>query len=348
MLNSKLKIALTQLESIRHIVENGRRAREHITPYGFESFAPSFEKIDITYGRTFDYCATITRAYATFERFVLEVSEQLIEWCFQNDRIKFFESKKVQETYEIGVAEILRRHGEARFASVDKADLAHSLAALHGGAAPKKFLVDPFFATLPNLNVSHIDGLLANLGFADSLSTWMADSQEFTDYLESEGITVGDALKDLVERRNEAAHGNELPSNIWGPNELNVRLELLVRVCNKFYEFAVYLIIKRADFATESAGLGVVTGLWKAAGAFELKTNSKAVSRDTPVVLFKRGALFTDKISALQIESAGCGVYFGPSATKLGVTLKSGNLPKKKMIVLGSSVVPGLDRLLEI
>jgi hypothetical protein len=348
MLTSKLKTALTQLESIRHIVENGRRAREHITPYGLESFAPSFEKVDITYGRTFDYCATVTRAYATFERFVLEAFEQLIEWCFQNDRIKFFENKKVQETYEIGVAEILRRHGEARFAGVDKAELAHSLAALHGGAAPKKFLVSPFFSTLPNLNISHIEGLLTNLGFADTLSAWIADNQEFTEFLEGAGINVGDALKDLVERRNEAAHGNELPSNIWGANELNVRLELLIRVCKKFYEFVVYLIIKRTDFAAESAGLGVVTALWKTAGAFELKTNSKAVSRNTTVVLFKSGALFTDEISAIQIEGAGCGVYFGPNASKLGVTLKSGNLPKKRMVVLGASVVPGLDRLLEI
>jgi hypothetical protein len=346
MLRSKLDVALGQLAGIKKIVENGGRLREYVPPYGFEDALSPLSTVDVSYSRTFDYCASITRAYATFERFILDAAEQFAIWRVAADRTAFLSSAKTVAAYEMGVAEIFRRYGEARFAVLDKAQIAHSLAIFHGVAqGESKFVAAPFFATLPNLRISHIDQLLQVLDCEETLSGWLSSSQEASDFCDETGLSILEEVKDLVERRNDVAHGNELPLDIWGPGDIAVRIDMLILLCLKFYELIIYVAICCSQRLWGARSVGQVNTVWRSANAFELKTNGRLVCQDSKVVFFKSGSVLVNAIKGLQLEGLNCKAYYGPIETMLGVSLSGSQLPKKRMTVIQIADYPDLGRL---
>lgn len=347
MLRSKLDLALGQLTGIKQIVDNGSLLREYAPPYGFEDAFSGFAKVDISYARTFDYCASLTRAYATFERFILDATEQLAIWRVTADRSAFLGSAKTLNAYEMGVAEIFRRHTEARFAGVDKSQVAHSLAIFHGAAAGEsRFIAAPFFATLPNLRISHIDQLLQSLGCEQTLSEWLPGSQEVMDFCDETGLNITDEIKDLVERRNDVAHGNELPLDIWGPREISVRIDMLILLCLKFYELVIFIAICCSERLWGVRSVGQVNTIWRSANAIEVKTNGRLVCQDSKVVFFKPGSVSINTIKSLQLEGLRCRTYFGPAESMIGISLCDSQLPKKRMSIVQIADFPDLGRLI--
>src|SRR5476649_220152 len=127
MLNIHLKSALRQFAQIKAILAIATRDRNFVMPYGFEDIWPSAEKVDIGYWRAYEHSAVMVRGYATFERFVLYAVEQWIGWLQVHYPERLSKSPRIQDAYERGMAEILRRKNEARFVDVDRGKLAAGL-----------------------------------------------------------------------------------------------------------------------------------------------------------------------------------------------------------------------------
>jgi hypothetical protein len=346
MLYAKLQAAVRQFENIESLVNNSHRARESNVPYGLEDYFSNFSNVDASYAKVFDYCAAVTRAYSTYERFVLDAVEQWVEWCFHYNPTIILQSATTLQAYEAGVAEIFRRSKEPRFSDIDRAVVAKSLAAFHGGRMEERFsfIADPFFATLPNINIEHVDKLFREVG-VDGVDSWLADSPSVSNFAREEGFNVKTIVKDFVARRNEAAHGNGLPENIFGAVELSARITLLKLICESLSDliFATACQIAEKDRHIEVYG-GCVTKIWDKSFAFELKCGSSAVSAGENVTFMKRGHIFSAKINSIQLEGLGCKTFYGPK-TVLGITLTDKKIPSKKMSMIFTSKITGIERL---
>lgn len=347
MLGRNLSSAKQELEQIRRLLVMSNRDRSFEIPYGFEELWPVAEEVDHTYWRAFEHCSTITRAYATFERFVIASVEQWIKWCLAHRPELILKNENARGAYERGLAEILRRKTEARFADLDRGKLAIGLSVFYTGVLPDKFifLTEPFFATLPNLRLPTVIELFNNLGL-DSFSNWTAASKKLRDFCVDEGYRLDEELSQLVERRNEAAHGNGIPSEILGANELTSRIFLLSLLCEAIFQFVIAAICKaELGPSFEEGSVGKVTRVWPKHSAFELTMSSTVLCVGTKVLIYEEGCIVSSAVLSLQLEGESEFEFPVPVGTALGIVMPY--VPAVGMSMILASKVRGIEALMK-
>jgi hypothetical protein len=101
MLGRNLMAATNELDQIRRLLAVSNRDRFFEIPYGIEDCWPAVEDIDHTYWRAFEHCATVTRAYAAFENFVIASVERWVEWCLAHRPELILKNENARGAYEI-------------------------------------------------------------------------------------------------------------------------------------------------------------------------------------------------------------------------------------------------------
>jgi len=346
MLGRNLSAAKQEFEQIRRLLAISHRDRSFVVPYGLEDCWPDVDDVDHTYWRAFEHCATITRAYATFERFVIASVEQWIEWCLRHNPDLILKSESARDAYEKGFAEILRRKSEARFADLDRGKLAVGLSVFHSGIVPENYTLPPapFFATLPNMRLPTVVALFNSIGLA-SFSNWIRASRRLSDFCLEENYKLEEEIAQLVERRNEAAHGNGIPAEILGTNELTARITLLSLLCESIFQFVLTAICKaELGDAFERGTVGTVTRVWPRVNAFELRMDATVIYTGTEVLVSAEGCTQRSAIRSLQLEgkpSIGLNVAIG---TYVGVVMSY--VPTEGMRMISISGIRGIEALM--
>lgn len=346
MLSNYLEDARSQLRQIKAILAISNRDKSFEIPYGHEEIWPEVDAVDIGYWKAYEHSAVLVRGYATFERFVLYAVEEWIAWSQSHHPNLLLGSEKARDAYERGLAEILRRKAEPRFADLDRGKLAVGHAAFFGGKLPENIAlpVAPFFAALPNLKLSKIGELFSSVEMA-GLLVWINSSVRLRQFCEDEGFNCEEELGQIVDWRNEAAHGNDVPADILGDTELISRLNFLIILAETIFDFVIVSVC-RADLGAEfETGLiGTVSHVWTRRGAFELTMASCVICKGTQVLMLSQGAILASSILSLQLEgkaAVGLEVAIG---TPVGVTM--GLLPADNMRMIAISSVKGLNILL--
>ena len=347
MLRNRLQQAEREFNHIKNIVIGTNLARDGFIPYGFDGEIHIFDNVDHTYWKAFDHCAVMVQGYATFERFVLNTVNEWIKWCLAHKQEAILSHASAKDQYELGVAEIFRRKAEPRFSDIDLKQLNKSLSYFYEKSAPANanLLPDPFFATQSNLKLQHIASLFKTVGIGDP-HNWIASSKDLNAMRQDEGYSAENELRNLVERRNEAAHGNELPSDILGRKELLNTIQLITYLCRALHGFVLSRIVQEElgdDYA--NGKIGTVTKLWRNAGAFELTSDDNmTVSCGMLVGSITSGHFSTHTIKTIEVEKIGAAHYYSNKSTALGIT--SEILPKKGSKIVALSKVRGLLTLL--
>lgn len=348
MLSVHLKNAQRQLGQIKSILAIASRDRNFVIPFGYDEIWPEVDRVDVGYWRAYEHSAVMVRGYATFERFVLDAAEQWIGWLQNHCEDKLFSSEKIRDAYERGLAEILRRKSEARFSELDRGKLAMGLSSFFGAPLPDGFLlpVEPFFATLPNLKLAKIVDLFKSLEM-DGLAEWMKASTKLREFCRDEGFNFEEELSHIVDWRNEAAHGNDVPSNILGDTELIARLNFLSLLSESIFDFVVTSICRK-DLGDEFAEglIGTVSHVWPRSNAFQLTMASKVIYTGTAVLMMAPGIMMHSSILSLQLEGSSAIGLSVAAGDLVGVTMDY--LPLDEMRMISVSSVKGLHALLSV
>lgn len=344
MLRQRLRDAQAQFDQIKLILSGCSRAREQAPPHGLAN-GESFGNVDIPYWKAYDHCAAVVRCYATFERFVVNAVDEWVRWSLTYRPAPFLRSESVRALYESGLAEIFRRRTTTRFASLDRARLAQGVTLLYADPVPASpsLPLDPLFAAQPNLTLSHVGALFIAIGLGDP-QKWVADCVALQELCAEEGFGVEEELKQLVERRNEAAHGNGLPVEILGTNDLLARVELLSQLCTCLCDF-ILVGVCRAELGDqlERGAMGKVTHVWPTASAFELTVTSSTIYVNLPVAMFGRSVIVLSSIQSIQVEDSPTLGFTDGEGTALGI--KMPYLPVEGMQMIDTRSVRGFDAL---
>lgn len=345
MLRQRLREAQAHFDQIKLILRGCSRAREQASPHGLAN-GESFGTVDIAYWKAYDHCAAVVRCYATFERFIVNAVDEWVRWSLTYRPEPFLRSETVRALYETGLAEILRRRTATRFASLDRARLAQGVTLLYAEPIPAKpsLPLDPLFAAQPNLTLSHVSNLFKAVGLGDP-QLWVAECAALQEMCAEEGFGVEEELKQLVERRNEAAHGNGLPAEILGTNDLLARVELFAQLCACLCDF-ILVAICRAELGEEleDGALGRVSHVWPSAFAFELTATRSTIYVDLPVAMLGRSVFVLSKIQSIQVEGIPTLGFTDGEGTALGIRMPY--LPTEGMQMIDAHLVRGLDALI--
>lgn len=344
MLRQRLRDAQAHFDQIKLILSGSARAREQAPPHGLAN-GESFGAVDVAYWKAYDHCAAVVRCYATFEHFIVNAVDEWVRWSLTYHAVPFLRSETVRSLYESGLAEIFRRRTTTRFAGLDRARLAQGVTLLYADPLPvnPSLPMDPFFAAQPNLTLAHVTNLFIAIGLGDP-KKWVAECAALQGLCVEEGFGVEEELKQLVERRNEAAHGNSLPTEILGTNDLLARVDLLSRLCTCLCDF-VLAGICRAELGDqlERGVLGRVTRIWPRSSAFELTVTRSTICVDLSVALIGRSVLALSTIQSIEVEGVATLGFTDGEGTALGIRMTY--LPLEGMQMIDARLVRGLDVL---
>jgi hypothetical protein len=296
---AKLKIAVRQARGIAAIVGENEKIR---ATYVIGDEKQKQLDIDEHYWRTYDYCAAVVRLYGGLERFIFDVIADWVKFLAQHDPERLFLSSKAVDRYKYGASEILKRSSEPRFENVDLALLSEGLMYFVQGKPSNRLAIEAFFAALPNLRFADLQGLLAAVEIEDA-GTWFANYRPLVELCEAENITVESQLKDLVERRNEAAHGNELPTDTLATNALGQLAEFVAMLCSALAELithniSLYAIAERKNFAK----IGDVINVFAQPKACLLRSGGNPISMGSPMLIKSGTRCFISRVIDIRLE----------------------------------------------
>lgn len=336
-----LKSLEVQVLQIKSILDTNEELRIKIGNGEISTTA----EIDDLYWRRYDYCSAVLRLYASFERFVIDALQKWLDWVVKHKLSILSQSEKVISRYRHGVGEILKRSTESRFSKVNIAALVDGLAALHSKEdAPLG--IEPIFATAPNLRFNDVVSALDALELSGS-SAWLNSFPPLQECCEVSDTTPEGFLKDLVERRNEAAHGNKMPDDFWSVALIKDAASFVLCLSAAISEFIVSKMVgiaqaepKISDSFLELPNIGKITETFKRHNAFIISANGVGLWEGMEILVVTNARCYIDKLTSIQLNGFKCLAWMPNESEKVGLCTKI--LPPKnaKLFSLSEMVWP--------
>jgi hypothetical protein len=347
MLGKVVAEALNDLEQIRLLLLGLQSLREKNPAVEKDASLASLNGVSASNLKLFEYCTATIRTYTIFERLIYSLAETWITWVLKNNAAIVLANPACRIAYEIGLAEIFRRQAEARFADTDRFALAKSHALFNQGLkidAPPALVIAPFVATLPNLRMDQISFLFASIALG-SPTVWLDKSISLLRFRDEYSLSYSEALKDVVQRRNEVAHGNPDPGQTLGTNELLARIDVISKLIISLRDYVIS-IAAQIDLGEgfERGLIGKITHLWINVNAAELTLSATTLAVGEKTLVVEGSECFLSTVQSIQLEGANTAGFSGASGTPLGVQMS--RLPKEGSLLLRVSSLRDFEMLI--
>ncbi len=215
--------------------------------------------------RRFDYAAFAVALYASFEKFIEDLIAAYAQ--LESRRLRYEDLPgNLKKKHLLRTAEMLWRErvGEGRYVGLTEPDLVKNLFECLNGAETYTLNKAAVIAHDGNLRVAEIDKLFAAIGIesvcgsvrrADALLDWYRKAKEL-DVVPQDGVPamlIADRIKDLVERRNQIAHGGGNPTDLLGVDDMRDAVGFMRAFAQSIFAMAVGSYLKAHHHAA-SAG----------------------------------------------------------------------------------------------
>ncbi len=266
-------------------------------------FAPLIEVIPSKREwQIYDRCAVVTRLYAIYEDFV----EDLIsDWLRRMpDLVPRYSDlgQTVQNTHREGIGRLLIDIKQNRFQHLSVEKVVQGLSCGITDTGKYELLPDAFLLHEQNLRKKALETVLKNAGI-DEAWKWVINHKEIKYFVEevrgSQNTAEGE-LKQLVDYRNEAAHGST--DEILGTQELLDLADFVEALCKSLADLVTYNIILRQKALGLVREIGEITEWYKKKEAYVAKVQKVILTVEERVFL----VLVNDKLSycyAAKVES---------------------------------------------
>lgn len=157
----------------------------------------------------YDHCATLTRVYAAYERFVGDLVAEYVR-ILPKVYGKYSDlPASITTQHRVGIGHILLRMSKkGLYRKLEEQSVVRELATGLSGASGYTLLADAFFIDRQNLRFDVLASLFGHLGFIDS-GQYLNRHGAVTDFIKQERADSSSPekeLDDFIEYRNEAAH----------------------------------------------------------------------------------------------------------------------------------------------
>jgi hypothetical protein len=255
----------------------------------------------------YDRSAVVTRLYAIYERFV----EDLIsDWLrLLSDLVPRYSDleEKIQNTHREGIGRLLIDIKKNRFQHLSVEKVVQGLSCGITDTGKYELLPDAFLLHEQNLRKEVLETVLRNAGI-DEAWKWVTNHKEIKYFVEevrgSQNTAEGE-LKQLVDYRNEAAHGSV--DEILGTQELLELGDFVEALCKALADLVTYNIILRKIDRGLVREIGKITEWFKKpqAGVAKVKEVTLTVGECVFLVLVNEqlSYCYYAKIESIQLSN---------------------------------------------
>jgi len=254
----------------------------------------------------YDRCAVVTRLYAIYERFV----EDLIsDWLrLMPDLVPCYSDlgEKIHNTHREGIGRLLIDIKKNRFQHLSVEKVVQGLSCGITDSGKYELLPDAFLLHEQNLRKEVLETVLRNAGIDDGWK-WVINHKEIKYFVEevrgSQNTAEGE-LKQLVDYRNEAAHGST--DQILGTQELLDLGNFVEALCKSLADLVTYNIILRQKHIGRVREIGKITEWFKKpkAGVVRVKEVTLTLGESVFLVLVndELSYCYSGKIESIQLN----------------------------------------------
>lgn len=269
MFNEHLKLVSVNIATVRATIQTNDKLREMIFGRDGETRQkleenPEFIDLlavvpDETEWQVYDHCSVVTRLYAIYERFV----ENLIsDWLrLLPELVSDYSSlgETILNTHCQGIGRLLLERNKNRFQHLSVEKVVQGLFFGITGAEKYELLPEAFLLHEQNLRQEVLEKLFKDAGI-DNVWKWVINHREIKRFVEditgNQSRAEGE-LKQLVDYRNEAAHGTV--DQILGTQELLDLCDFVEALCKALAELITYQVICRKTLINQAREIGKIT-----------------------------------------------------------------------------------------
>lgn len=206
--------------------------------------------------RRFDYAAFVVALYASFEKFIEDLIAAYAQ--LESRRLRYDElPEKLKNQHPTRTAEMLSRGriGEGRYVGLTKLEVVRNLFECLNGVESYTLNKEAVVAHDGNLRGAEIDKLFGAIGIervcdrvrrADTLLEWYREAKELDDDPQ-DGVPaqlIEERIKDLVERRNQIAHGGGNPIDLPGVDHMSEAVDFIRAFAQSIFAMVVGSYLK--------------------------------------------------------------------------------------------------------
>jgi hypothetical protein len=268
----------------------------------------------------YDHCASVTRLYAVYERFVGEVVTAWLDVVptLFNGYSDLPES--LRKHHRLGVAHLLPKAGQGRYKHLS---ITQVIEGLFRGAKLQQdhhFLYEQFAVTERNLRLDALSDLLARVGI-DDLKGWFVRHRELQLFMATVyggQETVDGKLNDLVSYRNEAAHGENI-GQVLGLAEFLSLTEFIEAICASLAECVFHRVYRCQIANSPAAVIGKVTEVLPRPQAIIALLENCTIEKDQELIAFSRDSCKRVQILSLQLNGVDASKLDVIAPTEVGI-----------------------------
>jgi hypothetical protein len=295
--------------------------------------------------RVIDHCAAVTRIYAIYEQFAQEMIREHLSLL--QTHIAFTGLPECLKTsYRKGLAEILHKKDGPRYGHLDLADL---ITQYDRALSGKPYQLEPVAMLMQeqNLRLPELKRLFAACGI-ENVDAWIEKHRSVIAFFLKDGRLTASAeheIKELIEYRNDAAHGSINIDELPGLDYLFEFCDFVSAICEALSERVQLTGLECLINAGRALRRGKVSECIKSDLVLISKVTGSFKVGDT-IYLCGDGYCMARYIVGLQVDDIDHSEVSLVEPTELGFAIDKPGRKKAGIITINSSssmVVPAND-----
>ena len=275
---------------------------------------------DSTSWRVIDHCAAVTRTYALFESFVLEILREYLAFLSGAYNLSDLGSD-FEMRYTKGIGKILQDQQKHRYRDLDMATVISGASDALAGKPGYQIQAEALLRSEQNLRMTELHRLFSECGLS-GIEAWITSHPAVKEFFAEESRlsdTAVSELKQIVDYRNEAAHGDV--DDVLGPEVLIEFTQFFEALCRSLLDFIQYDTLRRAKELGRATVIGTVSERFKD-DIIVAKIRNAELTIGDQLYVFKKGMTKLAAVRSIQID--GKDVRYIAAVDELEVGLRLG------------------------
>lgn len=324
-----LERSIDALDAVRRHISFSVKIRDQVSKPEFGCKADGNKCFDVsslfgdaadgTSWKVLDHCMAITRVYALYESFVLQILREYLNFLSKSYTLSQLGDDFIKN-YTRGIGQILIDQHKQRFKDLDLSNLIRETSDAMSDKSGYQIQSQALLRLEQNLRLDELVRMFSNCGLKN-FGKWIASHPSITDFFASESRlsdTPTSELKQIVDYRNEAAHGDV--DNVLGPDVLIEVTQFFKALCKCIVDFVQFDTLIRAKQLGTARVLGVISERYRDDIVVAKVTNATITVGDDLYVLGRKITMMA-KIGSIQLNDVPVDTITITNETEVGLTL---------------------------
>lgn len=274
---------------------------------------------DATNWRVIDHCAAITRSYALFESFVLQVLREYLAFLSGAYTLSTL-GADFKSKYTRGIGQILLDQDKQRYQNLN---IASVISAAHEAITDKAgYHLQPeaLLRAEQNLRMPELQRLFSQCGLLE-LEAWITSHSAIKEFFAAQSRlsdTAASELKQIVNYRNEAAHGDV--DDVLGADVLIEFTQFFEALCRSIVDFIQYDTLRRAKELGRATVVGIISERFSE-DIVIAKVSNATLSVGDGLYVFGKGMTMMAEVKSIQLNDIALPTAIIASETDVGLRI---------------------------